>query len=52
MCLHYRATFQACTEWSCMVGKVPDNVAIMQAHQLPYHGTSLATLTMNGLYRV
>ncbi len=49
---HYRATFQACTEWSCTVGKVQDNAAIMQACQLPYRGTSLATLMLNGLYGV
>ncbi len=45
---HYRAIFQAFTRWSCMVGKVPDNAAIMQARQLPYH----ETLMTNGLYGV
>ncbi len=49
---HYCATFQACTELSCTVRKVPDNAAIMQARQLPYRGTSLATLMTNGLYGV
>ncbi len=49
---HYSAIFQACTGWSCTVGKVPDNAAVMQAHQLPYHEMSLATIRMNGLYGV
>ncbi len=35
-----------------MVGKVPDNAAIMQAHHWPYHETSLATIMTNGLYGV
>ncbi len=49
---HYCAIFQACTGWSCTGGKVPDNAAIMQARQLPFHEMGLATLKVNGLHRV
>ncbi len=34
------------------VGMVPDNAAIVQARQLLYRETSLATLMTNGLYGV